>query len=75
MKKYKVLKPYLHNTGKIWLSDVQAAPRKHMLTAVAPGCYLPKGELCFKAGEVIGLDAVIGKALASTLVVVEAKKP
>jgi len=57
MKRYTVTKIYLHTSGEIGLTAAQAEPRKHMLEPV-PGGFLPKGELCFKVGEIIWLESV-----------------
>ena len=71
MQQYRVIKAIAINSGKVGLSAKQAATRSHMLIATdEPGVYLPGGTLCFKAGEVIGLD-VVSKAMASSLELIE----
>ena len=67
MKSYKVLIPVTLSQGQIRLGDSQAESRKHLLANTSKkGVYTPTGELCFKAGEVIGL-AVVSKAMAGCL--------
>jgi hypothetical protein len=64
MRKYVVKKIYWHSSGPICLSPEQVASRCHLLTDAGGGIYLPKGELCFKVGEVVGLDIELNKALS-----------
>ena len=54
----------------VGLTPEQAASRLHVLTQQADGVYIASTPLQFKAGEVIGLDAV-PNGLAEQLAVVE----
>lgn len=67
MKKYRVTQAITVSSGKIWLNENQADKRSHLLIATdQPGVYLPSGTLCFKVGEVIGLE-VFPKSMLSVL--------
>jgi len=67
MKMYRTTGPITINSGEIKLNERQAEARKHLLKPTeTEGVFLAKGELCFKAGEVIGLP-VVSKAMSLLL--------
>lgn len=66
MKTYRTRTSITINSGEIALSEKQASARSHLLIPQGAGVYLPKADLHFKAGEVIGLE-VVDKSLAQSL--------
>jgi len=74
MNMYRTLRTITVNSGEIKLDEKQAKKRRHLLIPTKKKTvFLPSGELCFKAGEVIGLSAA-SKAMAAVLEEVELDK-
>jgi len=64
MKRFKTLAPVTLHAGIVQLSEDQAKGRDHKLEEVKPGLYKITGPNQFKAGQEIGYDGEIPKALA-----------
>ena len=58
MKPYRALAVIRLFDGVVGLSDEQAKRRTSYLTKIGDNLYQIKGEICFKSGEVVGLDSV-----------------
>jgi hypothetical protein len=69
MKTYTTLVPVLLPAGtELQLNEKQAAVRMHLLKKTArKGVYTATGELAFKAGEIIGLQETLSKAVLPSL--------
>lgn len=56
VKKYKVLSTIFISSGCVELTDGQAAVRARNLKHIDGGMFEITGTVCFKAGEVLGMD-------------------
>lgn len=69
MQRYLVAAPLsLHAGALLELTPEQAAPRVRELRAVGEGVYEVQTSVQFKAGETLGVDGIVPKALATVLV-------
>lgn len=65
MDRYLIVAPAFFGAGsRLGLSKEQAAARFHALKEVGKGVYVALDSVQFKAGEVIGVDGELPKALA-----------
>lgn len=63
MKQYTVVnRPLFLKGGVLELNEAQAKTREHRLRHIRGRCFEVTGEVCFKIGEVIGLDGAMSKA-------------
>jgi len=64
MGQYRIIqKPLFLMEGIVSLTKAQAGPRKHLIKNIKKGVYEIRGEVCFKVGEVIGIDERYAKPL------------
>lgn len=69
MQRYLVAAPLsLHAGALLELTPEQALPRARSLRPVGGGVYEVRASVHFKAGETLGVDGVVPKALATALV-------
>lgn len=69
MQRYLVTAPLILHTGALLeLTPEQAAPRERDLRALGGGVYEVQTRVQFKAGETLGVDGIVPKALATALV-------
>lgn len=71
----KILRPTAFSAGRLTLSPQQAAPRAHLLRSLGGGVFEPTAAVEFKAGEVIGFDGRVTRALAERLQPIEVAVP
>ena len=67
MHRYTTIAPITLHTGIVELTPEQAAPRLYQLNDLGEGLYEITGPVQFKAGETIGYDGDINKALMERL--------
>ena len=67
MQTYRVIAPLTLHTGGIALTDAQAEPRANRLQRRGEGVYEVVLPVQFKAGEEIGYEGDLPKALATML--------
>lgn len=75
MDKYLIVAPATFGAGaRLGLSKEQAAARANALKEVAKGVFVAQQPVQFKAGEVIGIDGDLPKALGEAVAAPKAKK-
>jgi hypothetical protein len=67
MQCYTVLQPITLYSGILDLTSSQAVPRLSSLIPLGEGLYEIAGPVQFKAGEIIGYDGEVNKALIESL--------
>ena len=75
MNKYQVTEAVSIYTGLLELTEAQAKPRMHNLNHVQNNVYMVMQPVMFKAGEVIGYDGELPKAMLMQMENLDAPKP
>ena len=75
MNKYHVIEAVSIHAGFLELTAAQANPRMHNLKHVENNVYMVMQPVMFKAGEIIGYDGELPKAMLMQLENLDAPKP
>lgn len=75
MNKYQVTEAVSIHDGLLELTEAQAKPRMHNLKHIEDSVYMVMQPVMFKAGEVIGYDGELPKAMLMQLENLDAPKP
>lgn len=75
MNKYQVNEAVSIHDGLLELTEAQAKPRMHNLKHIEDSVYMVMQPVMFKAGEVIGYDGELPKAMLMQLENLDAPKP
>lgn len=75
MNKYQVTEAVSIHAGLLELTEAQATTRMHNLERVENNVYMVMQPVMFKAGEIIGYDGELPKAMLMQLENLDAPKP
>ena len=75
MNRYQVNEAVSIHDGLLELTEAQAKPRMHNLKHIEDSVYMVMQPVMFKAGEVIGYDGELPKAMLMQLENLDAPKP